>query len=325
MTVLRRYNSSTSEWELISPAPQGATGPTGNTGETGPTGPQGPTGSTGATGEAGPTGATGVSIGETAPSTDLLWADTSDSTSVTGIPAGGATGQVLAKSSGADYDTEWVERANSAVLIGPGSGASNYPSTTSKAAIAITGDLDIRVRCTIASLSAYHAFTAKEDVTSQRCWSFFNTNGDRMQLRWSTDGTFGGLVVVTASASAGVVANTTGWFRVTLDVDNGAGGYEVKFFTGSDGVDEPSSWTQIGTTQTGGSTTSVFAGTDPLRVGNSPGGNVFSSGRFSRMVLRNGIDGSIVADWRGDIPALRYDDGVGNVFVITGTGYLWGM
>src|SRR6516165_7217965 len=48
----------------------------------GPTGPQGPAGATGAQGAQGPPGQ--------------------------GVPAGGATGQALVKSSSADYATSWV-------------------------------------------------------------------------------------------------------------------------------------------------------------------------------------------------------------------------
>jgi hypothetical protein len=64
-------------WQNIGPM-TGPTGPTGPAGPTGATGPAGPTGATGATGPAGP-----------------------------GVPAGGSTGQVLTKTSGADYMTAW--------------------------------------------------------------------------------------------------------------------------------------------------------------------------------------------------------------------------
>jgi hypothetical protein len=63
----------------------GATGATGPKGDTGATGPQGPKGKTGATGPQGPKGDPGL-----------------------GVPAGGTTGQVLAKASNADNDTEWI-------------------------------------------------------------------------------------------------------------------------------------------------------------------------------------------------------------------------
>ena len=53
-------------------------------------------------------GPAGVAIQGTAPATtDVLWADTSD-TGLVIVPAGGTTGQVLAKSSSASYDTAWA-------------------------------------------------------------------------------------------------------------------------------------------------------------------------------------------------------------------------
>jgi microcystin-dependent protein len=53
-------------------------------------------------------GPAGVAIQGTAPTTlNVLWADTSDTGLVT-IPSGGTTGQMLAKSSSASYDTAWA-------------------------------------------------------------------------------------------------------------------------------------------------------------------------------------------------------------------------
>ena len=71
--------------------PAGADGAPGATGATGPQGPEGPKGATGATGPAGPVGPQGPA-GH-------------------GVPAGGMIGQVLAKKSGTDYDTEWVNQS----------------------------------------------------------------------------------------------------------------------------------------------------------------------------------------------------------------------
>ena len=60
----------------------------------GPVGPQGPAGATGPTGATGATGAPGQ-----------------------GVPAGGTTGQILAKNSNTDYDTEWVADAGTGTTI----------------------------------------------------------------------------------------------------------------------------------------------------------------------------------------------------------------
>jgi hypothetical protein len=54
-------------------------------------------------------GDTGVEFSDDAPVvTDVLWLDTDEEAEVF-APIGGATGQVLAKSSATDYDVEWVE------------------------------------------------------------------------------------------------------------------------------------------------------------------------------------------------------------------------
>ena len=81
----------------------GAQGPKGDTGETGPQGPQGDTGATGATGPQGPQGIQGIQgiQGETGPQGPA-------GTNGVGVPSGGTIGQVLAKVSGTDYDTEWI-------------------------------------------------------------------------------------------------------------------------------------------------------------------------------------------------------------------------
>lgn len=100
--------------------PQGPTGPQGATGPAGPTGLQGPKGDTGETGPAGPQGIQGIKgdkgdtgsqgpagakgdkgdTGETGPAGATGPAGQ-------GVPTGGATGQVLKKLSGSDFDTGW--------------------------------------------------------------------------------------------------------------------------------------------------------------------------------------------------------------------------
>jgi collagen type VII alpha len=81
----------------------GATGPTGATGETGPQGLQGVTGPTGVTGATGDTGATGP----TGP-TGLTGPTGSTGPTGQGVPTGGTEGQILAKKTSTDYDTQWI-------------------------------------------------------------------------------------------------------------------------------------------------------------------------------------------------------------------------
>ena len=84
----------------------GPAGPKGDTGDTGPAGPQGLKGDTGDTGPQGPKGDTGPQgpQGDTGPQGPK--GDTGY-----GVPTGGTTGQVLAKSSNADYAVTWVNQS----------------------------------------------------------------------------------------------------------------------------------------------------------------------------------------------------------------------
>ena len=93
-------NAQTSGTGTTGTGTTGPTGAKGATGATGPTGPTGAKGATGATGETGPTGAKG-STGSTGPTGNT------GPTGLSGIPTGGATGQMLVKTSATDYDTKW--------------------------------------------------------------------------------------------------------------------------------------------------------------------------------------------------------------------------
>ena len=108
----------------------GAQGPKGDTGDTGPQGEQGPKGDTGATGAQGPkgdTGATGPQGPQGATGPQGPKGDTGEAGPAgVGVPSGGSAGQVLAKASGTDYDTHWVNQS------GGGGGTSDYSDLSNK-------------------------------------------------------------------------------------------------------------------------------------------------------------------------------------------------
>lgn len=80
-------------------------------------------------GIAGPQGPSGVTASTTAPvDTGVLWVDTDEEPDVP-VPAGGATGQVLAKVSATDYDTAWVPQ-NLRVFSNSTTRASAIPTPT---------------------------------------------------------------------------------------------------------------------------------------------------------------------------------------------------
>lgn len=86
---------------LVGPqGPPGSAGPQGEQGIPGPAGPQGTQGLTGAAGAQGPQGPTGPQ--------GPAGATGATGAAGIGVPIGGTTGQILAKTSGADYATQWI-------------------------------------------------------------------------------------------------------------------------------------------------------------------------------------------------------------------------
>lgn len=91
--------------ELNRKGPKGDKGETGPKGDPGKDGPRGIKGEKGEKGDVGPGGYNGRNG--------------------VGVPVGGTTGQVLAKNSSADYDTEWVDQSGGTafdpdtILTGP--------------------------------------------------------------------------------------------------------------------------------------------------------------------------------------------------------------
>ena len=84
--------------------PAGERGPAGDTGPAGPAGERGPAGDPGPAGERGPAGDTGPAgpAGERGPAGEQGPAGP-------GVATGGTTGQILAKKSNDNYDTEWID------------------------------------------------------------------------------------------------------------------------------------------------------------------------------------------------------------------------
>ena len=80
-------------------------------------------------GIAGPQGTSGITYSTTAPvNTNVLWLDTDEEPDVP-VPAGGATGQILAKVSATDYDTAWVPQ-NVRVFADAAARSAAIPSPT---------------------------------------------------------------------------------------------------------------------------------------------------------------------------------------------------
>jgi len=123
-------------------------------------------------------------------------------------------------------------------------------------------------------------------------WVRVNTNGT-VQFRFFPTGSLASQQTRTSTVAVPFADGALGWVKITLDVDNGAGGHDVVFWTSTDGT----TWAQLGTTVTTAGTTSLPAVTAPLRVfrGDIVGATPFA-GKVYRAQIRNGIAGTVVFD-----------------------------
>jgi len=194
-----------------------------------------------------------------------------------------------------------------------------YMSTPHAAALNITGDIDVRVE-----FDADMTDTARNQVligkwsstATERAWSIRYYLGS-IELSWRDAGgaTAGSFI------SAGLYGG--GALRVTLDVDDGAGGCVIRFYQAAT-LDGP--WTLIAVNTATVTTSIQSTSTSDLRIGVSDPTTtpprVPVTGTVTRAQVRSGIDGTIVADL--DVRALAdgasgVTDSVGRVWTVNGS------
>jgi hypothetical protein len=196
----------------------------------------------------------------------------------------------------------------------------DYASTPDAASLDITGDLDLRVRVALDDWTpaAESTLIAKYTATSnQRSYALAVTTGGNLIFRWSEDGTVE--LTETSSAATGFTDGTTHWVRATIDVDNGSSDADVVFYTSEDGA----TWTQLGATQSNGSTTSIFASTAVLEVGAQTAGTVNrAAGKFFQGEVLSGIAGSSVAAPIASVSSDTVTDATPLTWTVQGNAYI---
>lgn len=174
----------------------------------------------------------------------------------------------------------------------PGS-SGNTITTPDAASLDIVGDLDLRAKVAAddwTPAANSYVMSKYTQTGNQRSYSLFIGTDGKLNFQFSNDGTAS--ISKASTASTGFTDGTAHWIRVTLDVDNGASGYDVKFYTSEDGV----TWTQLGTTVTTATATSVFASTAILEIGSrNAGTSDFFAGKFFEGQVLSGIGGTSVA------------------------------
>lgn len=194
----------------------------------------------------------------------------------------------------------------------------NTATTPDAAALDIVADIDLRAKAALDDWTpaAESTLIAKYTATgNQRSYALAVTAGGNLILRWSEDGT----VEKTATSSAAVSVSNGGikWVRATLDVDNGGGDAAATFYTSDDG----STWTQLGTVQLNGATTSIFASTAVLELGGRTVGTTdLLAGKIFEAQVLSGIAGTSVAHPIATNSTLS--DATPRTWTVNGTAFL---
>ncbi|PJN31301.1 hypothetical protein CG717_16160 [Streptomyces sp. CB02613] len=216
-------------------------------------------------------------------------------------------------------NTPWrfTVRAGSPRVVMPGI-ADNAITTPDHATLTITGDLDLRLDAALDSWREEMSLAGRYESTgSQRSW-VLRTNADgQLYFRWSPDGLLASAITVTSTAPVPAHNGQRLCVRVTLDVDNGAGGSTVTFYTGQHLTGR---WQSLGTPVTTAGTTSVFDGTEGIQIGSVPDFNALCMrGSLYGMQLYNGIGGTLAVDL--DVAAAGADPG--DPSFTDATGLVW--
>lgn len=179
-------------------------------------------------------------------------------------------------------------------------GAGNYASTPHSAAIALTGDLDVRVLLSSNDWtpSIQMGLAGKWVLTgNQRSWLFAIGTGGNLQLYTSTDGSNS---VLTSSDNAIPIGSGPLLVRATLDVDNGAAGRTITFYTATATVTgiQTGPWTTLGPAKIVATAITLFNATSAgLEIGSwNNGANANFIGNVHQLQLRSGINGTLVAN-----------------------------
>lgn len=168
----------------------------------------------------------------------------------------------------------------------------SHAVTPDAAPLDIVGDLDIRADITAYNWGVFQMVLTKYNTpTNNRSYRLLLDTPGVLEFTWSNDGT---TVLSAASVAHGFTPGSRHSIRATIDVDNGAAGRTITFYTGPT-INGP--WTMLGAPVVQGGVTSIHSGTAEMEAGGRDGvsGDVFG-GVIHAGQVRDGIDGAIVAN-----------------------------
>jgi hypothetical protein len=188
-------------------------------------------------------------------------------------------------------------------IVMPGA-ATDLITSPDDAAFDITGDLDLRIQVelTNAVTAVHQNLITKGNPGAVGGAYVLRVNANAAQLRLDWRNASGVATGVTSDALQGgtLVTASRRWYRVTLDVDNGATGYTVTFYFSTDAADTlpgSVSWSQHSQIVISGATTAISAGTSAVGLGNRADTPAQAmAGKLYYAEIRNGINGTIVGN-----------------------------
>ncbi len=167
--------------------------------------------------------------------------------------------------------------------------------TADRASLAVT-DLDLRIDVALEDWGA-QAQLASQFNSPTRAWSLLVAGTGHLNFIWSPDGTLTNRIDQFSTVPIAGYNGQRMAIRVTLDVNNGAGGYELRFYTGRT-VDD-TEWQLLGDPIVGGAPTAIANGTGSLTLGWSPvWGTPGMTGKLFAFKLLNGINGPTAISMR---------------------------
>jgi hypothetical protein len=228
---------------------------------------------------------------------DIVWTDVTDRVRGVSIQRGRSneldtfsTGSAMVELDNRDrrFDPDF----GPATATFPGT-SGNFLSTPHAAKWAITGNLDISIRCAPVSWASgtEQSLVAKEDSGASLQWRLSISSIGRLRLSYSTNGST--QVNVDSTVATGFSDGASRWVRVTRSSSTG----NVIFYTAPDSPIPPVTWTQLGAT-VASVTTAYYNGTSRIEIGSRFNGNTERfTGVVRRVLVSSTIGGAAIGDF----------------------------
>lgn len=203
---------------------------------------------------------------------------------------------------------------------------SKFISTPDNAALDITGDLEIVLKVAADSWKPTQQkglFGKYNSSTNQRSFLITLETSGKLYFIRSSDGINTSSPNGSSFLTTNAVPFTDGkpyWLKVTYSSNIG-GNHLASFFYSQDQNDEPTNWISIPSAAAVAGTGPIFSGSANLLVGGWESNSGLVAGKFYRAILRNGINGTTVADFdarKVNYNSSTYLDNYGRTWTLNG-------